>query len=207
MTTTCGSGSDNFNFIFTYKDGRYILSETLPEIGYFKQLDQADPIRFNGAAVFKKALEENWQPTYLFDKKNIINSGNILEVSHTDLDTFIGYKDLDNDNRDEIITALPIWEDGECHWCKHKWMVSIYKYQNDTYNIDTNFNDSLILTTSKKYDLYEIFGYKIMPENYLGIVSHYYGLGFMKWKTEELEPEFLIRKESKIWEIIKPHYK
>lgn len=206
MSTTCGSSSDVFNLIFSYKNGTYQLTSTLPDIGYFKEQDPSNENRFNTYELRNEAKQNNWKLERLFKEKEILDNGKKISIEYADSDTFIDYRDLDGDGKKELITAVPIWEQSECHWCKHQWRIGVYKYKDGVFNVDPNFNDTLMLITKQKYNFNEMLGYKSFP-NLLGIISQYYGLGFMNLKTENLEPELLIRKESVIWSIINPHYK
>jgi hypothetical protein len=227
MTATCGSGAEVFNFIFTPYKNTYKLTATFPPAAYFKEFENISSSEIDKAFIksIQKFAEDNEKPETLFpDQEILVNKKEKIEVNYTDSDVFFEFKDINNDKEFELVVAIPIWniseqcfknsnqfdlnpEQCECHWCPHRWKIGVYKYRNGDYNIDNNFNSGLLFTTSEKYTLYDIHGYKPLPNNFFGIISPYYGLGYLSVENEFLNFNFLERNTSKIWDIINAHYK
>jgi len=208
MTTGCGDGSEIYPLLISNTQGRYGLEQSLPPVAYFKEAGMSGGKYGNECAeVVSKATKNGWEPTSLFSEKDVLN---LADNSTTTLlsattDDFIDWRDLDKDGIPELVIAVMKWDSTECHFCSHYWWVGVYKYQNGEFNVDNNFNSGLLLSTENKYDLYDIQGWIPIPNNIFGIVSGYFGLGYIE-SNKLINFNFGSRTESKIWKEVNLHY-
>lgn len=200
LSSICGSGAELYQLVFDNMGEGIILSEGLPIVKYPKGCSQEVCNDAKGVAEYMKKNNLNEK-----DLENF-NVGNLLienkDTYSTNTDSFVEIYDIDNFDGPELIYAHLEWEEKECHFCPHYWVIGIYKYKNGKFIVDNKWNNGLLYKTKDKISLTDAHGYIEYPNNVFGFISQYYIF-------DERFPSsnsFLERKEPMLFKIVKENY-
>lgn len=68
--------------------------------------------------------------------------------------------DIDDDGQEELITACMLWEDEECHWCPHTWLVSINDWTPSGFRLSPQYSkNGLAIVSAEKVSPAEVNGF------------------------------------------------
>ncbi|MBI5530235.1 MAG: hypothetical protein HY918_01915 [Candidatus Doudnabacteria bacterium] len=164
LGNVCGSGTNLINFVIDNINGNY-KEVFLPNLSYNKECVARTCL------VLKPADEEFTKPI------DLINNDKKISINIIDTDTFIKWAKLGEDDTYRLILGHPqinLKDDFECHWCDHKWAITVLQYDNGNWLFDNSWNHGNPYIVNDKISLAEALGYREIPHNMFGFIAEYY---------------------------------
>jgi len=170
MSYLCASGGERYLFVLNNEEKNLHITSTLPSVGFIKGAD-------------RKVIE-------LTDETNIKYNNEQAQITSAFSDTYIKFKDLDDDEKKELILGFPITGDelkgidelknvvgdisSECHLCGHTWLIGVYRFNGKEFLIDNSWNNGLLYITKNKINLGDALGYPYIEDNTFALLGKYY---------------------------------
>ncbi|MHB8375801.1 MAG: hypothetical protein ACYDEB_02475 [Dehalococcoidia bacterium] len=87
------------------------------------------------------------------------------------IEDVIHFTDFDGDGREELVNAFMLWGADECHWCPHRWIVSVNVWTPSGFRTSVKICDGKSLVSRRRYAPQQINGFLPGSVGLFGLVQ------------------------------------
>lgn len=188
----CGSGGKFYQLVFKFHNGEYKVLTSLPEtlyssgeeIAYLTTKTKIKNLNNERIYEINRATTDDYVKFYDLDDdgsfelilaqpQNVwlwcgafVSKENIWSILNRD--PYLGSECVAYEPTESQLDLF------ECHFCPHQWVIGVYKYENNNWIIDNNWNSGRLFITSEKIGLHAGHGWNEKGWNLLGFMGFYY---------------------------------
>ncbi len=94
-----------------------------------------------------------------------------LTFARYSIEDVVHFTDFDGDGRDELVNAFMLWGADECHWCPHRWLVSVNEWTPSGFRTSFKICGGKSVVSRERYAPQQINGFLTRSVGWFGLVQ------------------------------------